>query len=303
MERNRHETRKTDMTLVWNPGEWRGQNLFQGGRRKVKAVPDWKSTGRQEWNKGNGNLPQNKQERIVIITCSDPGIEAARRMELPVIAVRNGDYERQQGAQSLFGAPVLLEDPRDLENDLLEKVWKRYYGLPLMIGETRRFVIREVCEEDIPGLYEKTGGMIHAGTKDPVVLEQSEYEEFWKAYIRKQYGFYEYGLWLIEKKEQEEAGNFVGLAGFTGAGELSYWIFPEFRRRGYAKEVCSYLLETGAAEWGWEKISLFIRENNTASCNLARTLGCHLWKETETEGEKTQEWVYVNRCIFLINSL
>lgn len=303
MERDQHETQKTDMTLVWNPGEWRGQNLFRGGQWTVKDVPDWKSMDGQGWKNGTGNLPGNKRGRIVVITCSDLGIEAARKMKLPVIAVRNRDYGEQQGEQSLFGAPVLLEDFRDLENDLLEQVWKRFYGVPLMVGETKHCVIREICEGDIQELYEKTGGVMNAGAEHPVVMDRDDYEDFWKSYIRNQYGYYEYGLWLIERKDPEKESVLVGMAGFPDAGELSYWIFPEFQRKGYAKEVCFYLLETVAAKWGWEKISLFIRAENTASRNLARALGCCFQRETERNGEKTQEWVYVNRCIFLINYL
>ena len=70
-------------------------------------------------------------------------------------------------------------------------------------------------------------------------------------YLRNQYTFYGYGLWLAEEKEQ--AGGLLGLAGFSDAEELSYWIVPEKRRRGYAREICSFLLEYAGGEPGLEK--------------------------------------------------
>ena len=169
----------------------------------------------------NGNreawdLADAEKEKAVLLTCSDQGIAAAHRWRLPVIAIRNEEFWREHGVQSLFGAPVLLEDAEALTGDLLETVWKRFYGIPLVIGETARCRIREIGGKDLRQLYEASGGVIHEGQPEAAGRSWEEYREFWDAYLRNQYTFYGYGLWLARKRSRR----------------ADFWIGRIFRRRG-----------------------------------------------------------------------
>lgn len=275
------------INLIIHTEEWDPNGFLLPEKHMIRKISSWSGAAES----AAGEISGSACERVMIVTCSDQGIEASQKMHLPVIAVRNPRYDRERGEQSLFGAPLLLEQTADLEDGLLENVWRRYYGIPLEIGQTLRCRIREISEADIPFLYEISGGLINEGGTTAFFLERGEYAAFWKAYIRDQYAFFGYGLWLIERKTTEKKNGAVGIAGFTEVGEMGYWIFPEFRRKGYAEEVCRFLLEYAATALGWNMISLFIQKENLPSLSLAKRLGFHPDAEYERDGRTVQKWI------------
>ena len=288
MKRERDQTGNSNIVLVWNPEEWGTERPFYDAVWKTKMVPGWEPAAGSNGNREAWDLADAEKEKAVLLTCSDQGIAAAHRWRLPVIAIRNEEFWREHGVQSLFGAPVLLEDAEALTGDLLETVWKRFYGVPLVIGETARCRIREIGGKDLRQLYEASGGVIHEGQPEAAGRSWEEYREFWDAYLRNQYTFYGYGLWLAEEKEQ--AGGLLGLAGFSDAGELSYWIVPEKRRRGYAREICSFLLEYAGENLGWKRVCARIREDNFPSLDLAESLGFCRIRRYQEKGVWVSEW-------------
>ena len=99
----------------------------------------------------------------------------------------------------------------------------------------------------------------------------------WISYCRDMYGFYGYGLWLVLQDSE-----IIGLAGFENADyefvrgpsvELAYWISPPYRRQGYAREVCRFLLEYAAENLHFHEVSVYIKKTNKASLALAKCLG------------------------------
>lgn len=275
------------INLMIHTEEWKPDGFLLPEQRKIRKVSSWSGAAESE----TGEISRRGCERVIIITCSDQGIAAAGKMHLPVIAVRNPQYDRIRGEQSLFGAPLLLERTEDLEEPLLEEVWKRHYGIPLTIGQTLRCRIREISESDLTLLCEAAGGLVNEGGTVAFLPERGEYAVFWEAYIRNQYAFFGYGLWLIERKLPEEKNEAVGIAGFTEAGEMGYWIFPEFRRRGYAEEVCRFLLKYAGEVLNWEMISLFIEKENLPSLSLAKRLDFCFDAECERDGRSVQRWI------------
>lgn len=170
---------------------------------------------------------------------------------------------------------------------------RRKTGLPLMIGETERLVLRELSEEDLPavrdlGLQETDTEML--GTSAGLFCDAA----FLSSYIRNQYPLFGFGLWgVFLKKDAEDAscgsgqgsGELIGLAGFgmpeeeagqeerqEEAPELGYYIAPSFRRKGYAEEACRLCLLYAKEELGLEEVLLRIREENRASLMLGRKL-------------------------------
>lgn len=170
---------------------------------------------------------------------------------------------------------------------------RRKTGLPLLIGETERLILRELSEEDLPAVR-------------ALKLQESETEllgasagqfcdaTFLHSYIRNQYPFFGFGLWGVLLKKDRESGpcgsensaaQLIGLAGFgmpeEEAGqeksqeeppELGYYIAPEFRRMGYAEEACRICLLYAKEELGLEEVLLRIRAENRASLILGRKL-------------------------------
>jgi RimJ/RimL family protein N-acetyltransferase len=223
--------------------------------------------------------------KILVLTCSDEGIRAALEHELVVIAWRNPEYDRMYGYQELFGALVLLESFFDVDVLFLNQVYDRAVGIPLTIGDTKRCSVREIAKTDIARLYELLDGNINQDSLHPMKLSKEEFEAFWCAYIRDMYGFYGYGLWLVLRGDE-----IIGLAGLENANyeflsdseiELGYWIAPQYRRQGYALEVCEYLLLYAKEALQLERIWIYTLEENHPSRTLAERLG--FWRMPKEE--------------------
>lgn len=267
--------------IYFEKTEWEAHVLsehFQKKDLELCSIDQWCSL-----------MPDRKMERTIVLTCTDLGINAAKNKDFPILAIRNPVYESIQGKQSLFGCAYLVESLEQVTEELLDEVYCRSKGLPLYIGSTERCVVREMSQADIPILFQMTNGWINEGSLHSEQMEYQQYEEFWKSYIQHMYGFYGYGIWVIESKDV-----IIGLAGFENAAydflktcdfhlELSYWIHPQFRRRGYAYEICHYLLEVVAKENGWTPVSVFIKRENLPSNELMKKLNFLPCREYITE--------------------
>lgn len=81
-----------------------------------------------------------------------------------------------------------------------------------------------------------------------------------------------------------------------GAANLSYWIFPAFRRRGFASRAVNLLAAAAERIPGLSRLELRIAPDNQASLRLARKAGFALaGSETETgpSGRASTVDVYV----------
>lgn len=86
----------------------------------------------------------------------------------------------------------------------LERVVRREKGLPWIIGESSRLLIREFTLADLPQVIPEP-----ADREDDHIFYTPEKLA---AYIKKQYGFFEYGIWAVVRKED---GRLLGKAGVT----------------------------------------------------------------------------------------
>lgn len=188
---------------------------------------------------------------------------------------------REMSGQGLAWVPYIAPGWEYATYELAELAARRFLGLPWIIGETKRLVIRELRAED--------RDLIPAGEELSAAEELFRDGEKLEAYIRGQYRFYEYGTWAVLRRED---GHLAGLAGVTrprlplelerrldqvcGGGppflELGYRIFTQYRRRGYAAEACREILE-----YTWEvlacRVCALIAEENKASRRVAESLG------------------------------
>lgn len=221
-------------------------------------------------------MQRTEPEAAVVLTCSDAGIDRAKTGKLPCIAYRDQKFEQRNGTQDLFGASLLLEDVAALTREDLETVYCRFHGIPLEIARTKRCVIRELSERDLAELYDLSGGWINENSPGMKQLSREEYFAFWKSYIRNMYGFYGFGLWLVTRQEK-----IIGMAGFSpisydpeleGEIQISYWIAPKERKKGYAFEVCETLLSQAKELTGSEQICLLTASDNLASIRLSHKL-------------------------------
>lgn len=170
-----------------------------------------------------------------------------------------------------FDACLYLVCEMEAADDmLLEKAVRRQYGLPWIIAQTKRLLIREFTKDDPLEAESADDG-------DGVFSDRARRED----YIDNQYRFHECGLWALVLKK---SGLIIGKAGIT-AGELGYHIYGPFRGRGYAFEACSAILGYAEEELGLRHIRIKTGEGNEASVRLAEALG---FSRTEDTGQKSE---------------
>lgn len=187
------------------------------------------------------------------------------------------DKQQKQIADSLgiasvgepqCGTRYAVESLAELDIEYLERVRRRYNHIPWDIGETDRCLIRELSLSDLPALYELYDKPGMTDYVEPLYDYETELE-YQKAYIENMYGFYEYGMWLVFSKE---TGKLIGRAGLEH-DELGYMIAPELQNRGYATEVCRFIIDYARENTDFEELYCRIDERNEASVRLAKKLG------------------------------
>ena len=166
------------------------------------------------------------------------------------------------------GTRYAVESLAELDIEYLERVRRRYNHIPWDIGETERCLIRELSLSDLPALYELYDKPGMTDYVEPLYDYETELE-YQKAYIENMYGFYEYGMWLVFSKE---TGKLIGRAGLEH-NEMGYMIAPELWNRGYATEVCRFIIDYARENTDFEELYCRIDERNAASVHLAKKLG------------------------------
>jgi RimJ/RimL family protein N-acetyltransferase len=194
-----------------------------------------------------------------------------------------GTSDSSTGATAAF----LSELPNDA---YLERVVRRTIGLPWIIVESPRLLIREFTMDDLPSVMREDSDQ-----PDDAVFYTPD---LLQAYIREQYGYYECGMWAVIRKSDNRL---IGKAGFVpepkaaigsiSEGEpgssveasaqsyaLGYHIFTPFRRQGYAKEACRLILHYLDEEFDGQAIA-YVMSDNIASIRLLEQLDFRLCPE------------------------
>ncbi len=171
-------------------------------------------------------------------------IEYAVRFNVPYITYLIDDRD----------SLCIVEGFDEITADFCEKMLERAAGIPWVIVETERLIIREFSESDDLGFLE----------------EPWCDKEYIKSYMKNQYRLFGYGIWAVCLRE---GGSVIGQAGVynsekDGKIELGYGIIESMRRRGYgfeaARAICIYAKEKLFAD----KLYVSLTEDNIASKKL-----------------------------------
>lgn len=200
-------------------------------------------------------------EYPVTISDDSEALQAAYAAGGAIIGVWEEQAERE--GRRFDNCLYLVTDPADADEAILKRVVCRRLGLPWIIGETKRLLIREFCHGD--PLEPEAWAEGPEGEERLVFCSPDSR----KAYIESQYRFCESGLWALVEKE---TGAVIGKAGITGK-ELGYHIYPPYRRQGFALEACREIIRYGREEMGLKKLTLKVAGDNPASAALAGRLG------------------------------
>lgn len=182
------------------------------------------------------------------------------------------------------GIPYALEKTEELEQEDFERLYRRLAGLPWDILETPRCRLREMTVEDVDRLYEIYEDASVTRFLEDLYEDRDKERKYAEDYCKYIYGFYGYGIWIIEEKS---SGEIIGRAGVEPREEgieLGYVIAAPWQRQGIAFEVCSAVLEYVKQDVGWEKVICRVHPGNSASIGLLGKLGFCCPGKTDEEG-------------------
>lgn len=142
---------------------------------------------------------------------------------------------------------------------------------------TKRLYLREITVEDIDRMYEIYGGEGITDYMEGLYENPDDEREFTKEYINNMYRFYEYGIWVICLKENDEIIGRAGLSNREVDGEnkleLGYVVGTPYQRQYYAYEACQAICEYAKNKLYMSELVCFIESGNYSSIKLAEKLG------------------------------
>lgn len=180
---------------------------------------------------------------------------------------------QENRSQDFSRTPYAVEQVEELEPEDFEKLYRRLAGLPLYVLETDRCRLREMTAADVDRLYEIYRDEAAAKYMEDLPEGREEGRIYVKDYYRYAYGFYGYGIWMIEEKA---SGEIIGRAGVEQKEqgiELGYVIAEPWRGKGYAREACEAALEYAWREIGCASVTARTWHDNRPSVRLLEKLG------------------------------
>lgn len=228
----------------------------------------------------------------LLITSRDERIHLAEKWNLATAAYPNPVIP----GQSLFEADVLIESFEDVDLEYLERIRRRHHGIPWVIAQTKRCILREICMEDMQALFDLYAEPGMTDYIEPLYPWEQELE-YEKSYIEHMYRLYEYGMWVVIEKD---TGKLIGRAGLEHREypeesymelELGYAIGTAYQRKGYATEVCQAIIAYAQENLEYPRINCLIEKENTASIRFIESLGFTFVGESKAAGTTMLRYV------------
>lgn len=232
-------------------------------------------------------------DSFLILTDSPELARICRRLDMAVAAVLSGAPELAAagdvdvcGAGDFPGVPYAVTDTEDLDENYLERIWRRYRGIPWEICRTDRCIVRETVPEDVESFYEIYRDKEITRYMENLFEDREKERQYIRDYIEKVYGFYGFGMWTVCLRETGEVIGRAGLSMREGfeEPELGYVIGKKWQRQGIAEEVCREILAYGREELGFERVRALMHPKNAASKRLCHKLGFQYAEEIELAG-------------------
>ena len=84
-----------------------------------------------------------------------------------------------------------------------------------------------------------------------------------------------HGKWILARRDGGEAIGGCGLIHPDGwpSHELTWWLMPAARGKGYATEASCAAIRFGYDTLGWDPVETHMRDGNTAAHGMAKRLG------------------------------
>lgn len=159
--------------------------------------------------------------------------------------------------------------------DFLIKMYERFHHIPWTILKTERLVLREMIVDDVDRLYEIYKDPSITRYMEPLYPERSQEVGYTRDYIKYQYEFCGYGLWIVTLADNSLVIGRVGITNREGyeEAELGYMIAADMQRRGYAAEACRAVIGYAGDILMMKGLNCFIQPGNDVSVHLCEQLG------------------------------
>lgn len=193
-----------------------------------------------------------------------------------------------------WGADYLITDLDGIDLEYLVRIYQRHHNIPWRILETERTLVREMCVDDLDGLYEIYAKESITRYMEGLYENKEAEKAYIEDYVRHVYKLYEFGMWIVEDKLN--LGTIIGRAGLSmredfEEPELGYVIREEYQGRGYAKEVCKAILEYGYDRFDFQNVRVLMEPENQPSVKLCESLGGKFDREVLLEGKKMLQYI------------
>ncbi|MGN1148835.1 MAG: GNAT family N-acetyltransferase [Lachnospiraceae bacterium] len=214
---------------------------------------------------------------ILYVTDSSDMARKLAEAGYPVLGILT-EKNRQD---SFAGVQYLAEEGACLDEEYLERVYRRLNGLPWQILTTPRCIVRETTEADVDAFYKIYAHPSVTRYMENLFEDREEELAYTAQYRKNVYEFYGFGIWTVILKE---TGEVIGRAGLTmregfAEPELGFVIGVPWQGQGIAREVCEAILHYGEEELAFETVQALVQPENKVSVALLHALGF----EQETE--------------------
>ena len=184
-------------------------------------------------------------------------------------------YDKNLGSGLPYGFDLIVDSFDDIDTDFLIRLFKHKNKIPCKIAETKRTVIRELCEKDINEVIKiSREEHIIRFVEDGRVPEEEQKEKL-LAYIDNIYSFYDYGIWGIFDRADGSLIGLISLDLLTSTDEVRYetgfFIRRERLGQGFAKEAIETVINYARNKLSASKlIAVTDRENVPARALLEK---------------------------------
>ena len=209
-------------------------------------------------NYSDKNVCNIQQKKICV--SNDYGIlRQAYNAGWPVIVYLDELSEAQGKKMDCSFVRYGIDSLSAIDRTYLQTVYCRCKGIPRLITQTDRLLIKEISLNDMDDLTEIFESNEKTDFFEPFYNSREEAEEYLSAYINNVYRFYDYGIWGVYL---QETGKMIGIAGFTPRPgtedkpvlELGYAVVKSYQGQGYAKEACKAVIDYAQKELEYKKI-------------------------------------------------
>ena len=186
-------------------------------------------------------------------------------------------YDKNLGSGLPYGFDLIVESFEDIDTDFLIRLFKHKNKIPCMIAETKRTVIRELCEKDIDEVIKiSREEHIIKFVEDGRVPEEEQIEKL-LAYIDNIYSFYDYGIWGIFDRADGSLIGLISLDLLTNIEEAQYetgfFIRRERLGQGFAKEAIEMVIDYAGNKLSASKLIAVTDYENMPAGSLLEKCG------------------------------